>query len=114
MTGRVISVETRKRQNLSCPAGLLGVYHQIHGEACSIFYAKSTFAFEDSESAMLFLDNMTSVAVGSRTRLGVKHRQYNSSDSTGDLKTKMKHDCLWRDLCVRIATQHITLRRLSL
>ena len=92
------------------PVGLVGVCQQIHREACSVLYGKSTFAFEDPQSLLFFLDNLTPVAAESLTHLAVKYHQI-KSDCTGNAKME---DGPWEDLLHRLSTRHTTLTRLSL
>lgn len=96
------------------PAALLAVCNKMHGEACSVFYSKSSFTFHGLGALRHFLNHLSSVAMESLTQLSIKYRAYGEPNRTEDQKWKAKHDQLWEDLCWRIADQCTALTRLSL
>ena len=96
------------------PAALLAVCKKMHGEACSVFYSKSTFSFHGLGALRHFLNHLSPVAMESLTQLSIKYRAYGEPNRTEDQKWKAKHDQLWEDLCWRIADQCTALTRLSL
>ena len=98
----------------SGPAALLAVCNEMHMEACSVFYSKSTFAFNGLGALRHFLNNLSPTATKALTQLAIKYRAYGEPNRTEDQKWKAKHDRLWEDLCWRIADQCISLTDLSL
>lgn len=98
----------------SGPAALLAVCSEMHTEACSVFYSKSTFAFNGLGALRHFLNNLSPVATKALTQLAINYRAYGEPNRTEDQKWKAKHDRLWEDLCWRVADQCISLTDLSL
>ena len=96
------------------PAALLTVCSRMHDEACSVFYAKSKFAFHSLGALRHFLNSLSPVATESLTQLSIKYRAYGEPNRTKDQKWKAKHDQLWEDLCWRIADKCTSLTHLSL
>lgn len=96
------------------PAALLAVCSQMHKEACSLFYSKSTFTFHGLGALRHFLNNLSSTATEALTRLVIKYRAYGEPNRTEDQIWKAKHDRLWEDLCWRIADQCNSLTGLCL
>ena len=96
------------------PAALLIVCSQMHEEACSVFYSKSSFTFHGLGGLRHFLNNLCPIATKALTRLAIKYRAYGEPNRTEDHEWKAKHDRLWEDLCWRIADQCSSLIYLSL
>ena len=96
------------------PAALLAVCKTMHGEACSVFYSKSTFTFHGLGALRHFLNNLSPTATKALTRLAINYRAYGEPNRTEDRVWKVKHDQLWEDLCWRIADQCTSLTCLSL
>ena len=87
------------------PTTFLHVNKQMHDEAASVFYAKSTFHFDALGTLRHFLDQLTPVAIKSITSLALKYRAYGNPQLTNNQIWKAKHDRLWDDLCWRIADE---------
>ncbi|KAK0516325.1 hypothetical protein JMJ35_000928 [Cladonia borealis] len=84
---------------------LLLVNKQMHDEAASVFYAKSTFHFHALGTLRHFLDQLTPVAMKSITSLALKYTAYGNPQFTDNKIWKAKHDRLWDNLCWRVADE---------
>ena len=87
------------------PTTLLLINKQMHNEAASVFYAKSTFHFHTLGTLRHFLDQLTPVAMKSITSLALKYQAYGNPQFTDNKIWKAKHDRLWDDLCWRVADE---------
>ncbi len=87
------------------PTTLLHVNKQMHDEAASVFYAKSTFHFHALGTLRHFLDQLTPVATKSITSLALNYRAYGNPRFKDNRIWKAKHDRLWEDLCWRVADE---------
>ena len=87
------------------PTTLLYVNKQMHDEAASVFYAKSTFHFHALGTLRHFLDQLTPIAMKSMTSLALKYQAYGNPQFTNNRIWKAKHDRLWDDLCWRVADE---------
>ena len=87
------------------PTTLLHVNKQMHDEAASVFYAKSTFHFHALGTLRHFLDQLTPVATKSITSLALKYQAYGNPQFRDNQVWKAKHDRLWDDLCWRVADE---------
>jgi hypothetical protein len=84
------------------PTTFLLVCKQMHDEAASIFYSKSTFRFHGLGALRFFLDNLTPCSHKSISRLAIQYQAYGHPCSTKDQIWKVKHDRLWDNLCERL------------
>ena len=96
------------------PAALLAICRDMHQEACSVFYSKSSFTFHGLGALRHFLNNLSPVATEALTRLSIKYRAHGEPNRTEDQIWKAKHDRLWEDLCWRIADECTSLTCLAL
>ena len=87
------------------PTTLLLVNKQMHDEAASVFYAKSTFHFHALGTLRHFLDQLTPVATKSITSLALRYQAYGNPQFRENQRWKAKHDRLWTDLCWRVADE---------
>ena len=84
---------------------LLLVNKQMHDEAASVFYAKSTFHFHALGTLRHFLDQLTPLATKSITSLALKYQAYGNPQFRENKPWKAKHDRLWDNLCWRVADE---------
>ncbi|KAK3167916.1 hypothetical protein OEA41_004362 [Lepraria neglecta] len=84
------------------PTTLLLVCKQMHDEAASIFYSKSTFRFHGLGALRFFLNHLTPCAYKSISKLALQYQAYGHPCSTKDQIWKAKHDRLWDNLCERL------------
>ena len=95
------------------PTTLLLINKQMHDEAASVFYAKSTFHFHALGTLRHFLDQLTPLATKSITSLAIKYQAYGNPQFRDNKLWKAKHDRLWDNLCWRVADE-CSLRNLLL
>ncbi len=95
------------------PTVLLFVCKSMSEEAASVLYSKSMFHFHRLRALRHFLDNLRPITTKSITRLALNYRAYGHPVKTEDRRWKEKHDCLWEQLCWRVA-DNCSLVQLSL